>query len=185
MDSDWRVFIKLFLLLIPPTLLILNTSCTPKNIPPPEHWPLETKAINLNYKADDKLNLYGDKPHTMIMCIYQLTEPNAFNNLRKDQDGLVKLLECSRFDKSVASNNKIFVYPGDEDSVILDRGENVKYFGVVAGYYNLWSDHVSHLFVIPTKIGLDGWIIKKPVAKPAELTIQLYLGPQEILEIGE
>ncbi len=37
--------------------------------------------IQLRVKSDLQLNLYQGKPHTLILCVYQLRDPNTFNQI--------------------------------------------------------------------------------------------------------
>ena len=70
-------------------LLISACSSTPRattNIPPP--WSYEKNAINLHIKADPRLNLFNKAPHTLLLCIYHLRDPNSFNQLQDERDGL-------------------------------------------------------------------------------------------------
>jgi predicted component of type VI protein secretion system len=76
--------------------LLFFWACAAKQLPPPQ-WTYEKDAIRMHIKADDKLNLDEGEAHTLLLCAYQLSDPNTFNQLSNDQDGLYKLLECSLF----------------------------------------------------------------------------------------
>ena len=75
-------------------LVLFVCSCASQPLTPPE-WRYEQEAIDIHVKADSQLNLYEGLPHTLLMCVYQLKDPNAFNQLTEDDDGLYKLLELS------------------------------------------------------------------------------------------
>jgi predicted component of type VI protein secretion system len=119
------------------------------------------------------------------MCVYQLSDPNAFNELRMDRGGIQQLLECKRFDKSVSSTDKVIVHPGDEETIVYDRAEDARFVGVAAGYYELWPEHVTRLVVVPVKVEVTGRFIRKKTAMPDKLELGLYLGPAEIQQILE
>jgi type VI secretion system VasD/TssJ family lipoprotein len=159
-------------------------SCS-KKVTELDKWPFEARGIKISYKADLELNLYQNKPHTLFVCIYQMKDPNAFNELRLDRTGLMKLLECKRFDQGVSSSESLIVHPGDEETIVFDRAEDARFVGVVAGYYSLWPVNVTKLVLVPVKIEKSGWLIRKKVAQPGQLSLKLYFGPEEVQQILE
>ena len=179
--------IKTFsIFLLPVLLILLLSSCATKKKPDPADpslvWGFGEKAIEISYKADKNLNLYDEKPHTILMCLYQLSDPNIFNELSKSEDGLNKLLNCSRFDQSVVGFMKIIVQPGESKNLSLDRAEKAKWVGIVAGYYNLSPDMVSCLYEVPVTTEREWLVLKKPI--PGNLFIDLSLGSNKIHHSG-
>lgn len=130
------------------------------------------------------LNVFDGKPHTLVLVVYQLAGLEAFNSLAKDEDGLRKLLEGERFDPSVISADKIIVQPATKNEVFFDRFENVRWVGIVAGYYGLTPGQVNQTFKIPFTIEKKGRIWKKKIANVNQLTIDLFLGPHEFHKVG-
>ncbi|MBW2567888.1 MAG: type VI secretion lipoprotein TssJ [Deltaproteobacteria bacterium] len=143
------------------------------------------RAIKIDYKADKELNLYEGKSHTILMCLYQLSDSNIFNELSKSKDGLNKLLGCLRFDESVVGFKRIIVQPGENKTVYLDRAEKAKWVGLVAGYYDLAPGQITHLFEIPVVIKTKGLLFKKRTAEIENMSINLILGPSAIHNIGD
>ncbi|MHC4269246.1 MAG: type VI secretion system lipoprotein TssJ [Planctomycetota bacterium] len=137
------------------------------------------KSILLSVKSDLQLNLYQGKPHTLVLCVYQLRDPNSFNQIMDEDDGLSKLLDGSRFDNSVSSAKKIVVHPGIEVTEPLDRADGAKYVCVVAGYFyelqkdkdEIQKDQIVRLFPVPLSMFTK---------QPKKFDIHLLLGPQEI-----
>ena len=113
-------------------VVLLIGACASQPLPPP-NWTFEKDALEINLKADPKLNFDEGVPHTLLVCLYQLKDPNTFNQLSEDTDGIYKLLECGLFDSSVATAKRIILRPGKDDQVKLDRAEGAKYVAVVAG----------------------------------------------------
>jgi type VI secretion system VasD/TssJ family lipoprotein len=142
--------------------------------PPPPPTDYRKAAIELFLEADPKLNLYRANPHTLVVCVYELRDPNGFNQLMDDQDGLPKLLECGKFDGSVTFAKKLVLQPGQHLSEILDQAEGAKYLGLVAGYFTFGKEKPYRLYRIPAAAG----------GKPASMKIDLYLGPQTIQDMG-
>ena len=75
--------------------IFLIGSCATKTPPPIPVEPKPTyteKFISVHLKADSQLNLYGGSSHALHLCVYQLSDPNAFNQLSENEMGIGKLL---------------------------------------------------------------------------------------------
>lgn len=166
--------------------MTLLCSCTsaPAVKPPPE-WAYEKEAISVSLKGDPRLNLFQNSPHALVACLYQLRDPNSFNQFRAEPDGLTKLLECGRFDPGVATAKRLVIQPGQELNETLDRAEGARYVGFVAGYYRLDRERSARLFPIPAVEETKGYISRTKLVKPGRLDIKLLLGPQEIQDVTE
>ena len=174
---------KRFLLILMAGSLLLLTACAAKQLPPPQ-WTYEKDAIRMHVKADDKLNLDEGEAHTLLLCAYQLSDPNTFNQLSNDQDGLYKLLECSLFGSGAAASKRMIIQPGQDINLTLDRAEGARYVAVVAGYYILEKDRMVKMVDIPEFVEKKGFIKKTKTRKPAPLSIDLVLGPQQITTVS-
>lgn len=171
---------KLISLSVILSCLLVLISCAPKAVPSPL-WLYEKNAIELTFQADSLLNQYNDKAHTLQLCIYQLKDPNGFNQLVESEDGLYKLLECGMFDGTVANYRSLIVSPGERRSIMLDRAEGAKYIGIAAGYAEIQKDRITRLLEIPVVIVKEGSIFRKrKVAKPDTLKTVLRLAPHQI-----
>lgn len=162
--------------------MILIVSCTKKPDPVPS-WAFGTKGIEITYTADKLLNAYDNKPHTLLLVVYQLDNVNAFNKFSAYKKGLEKLLEAKNFDASVMGIDKAFVEPGDKKTIVLDRGENAKWVGIVAGYYDLVPGKANRTFEFSFDVHTSGWIRRKKEAQVKKMTVNLLLGPNGIQEI--
>ena len=136
--------------------------------------------INIDINADPRLNLNEGSPHTLLLCVHQLRDPNAFNRLAGDKNGIYQLLECSQFDPSVTHSKRIIVQPDQRVKYTLDRAEGTKYVAIVGGYYNVRKEAVTSLFEIPVVEKSLGTFGGTRIAGPAILDIELDLGPQAI-----
>lgn len=159
-------------------------SCASQPVRPPSEWRYEKDAVQLNLKADPQLNLYDGNPHTLLLCLYQLRDPNALNQLSEDEEGLYKLLECSSFDAAVVGSKRLIVYPGKDLTTTLDRAEGARYVAVVAGYYLVRKDGMVRLYDVPWIVEKKGLMGRTKEAKPAPLTIDLVLGSEQIQKSG-
>jgi type VI secretion system VasD/TssJ family lipoprotein len=160
-------------------LALLVWSCASKQLPPPG-LEYEEGAIKIHVKADPQLNLSDGKPHTLLVCIYQLKDPNVLNQLANDQEGLYRLLECNLFDASVAGAKKLIIQPGQDTTFNLDRAEGAKYVAVAAGYYLIQRERIVRLYEIPVVVEKKGIIKRSKRKKLGTLEIDLKLGSQQI-----
>jgi type VI secretion system VasD/TssJ family lipoprotein len=163
--------------------LLLLASCAANQLPPPQ-WTYEKEAIRMHIKADGNLNLDQGEAHTLLLCAYQLSDPNTFNQLSNDEDGLYKLLECSLFGDGAASARRMIVQPGQDIDMALDRAEGARYVAFVAGYYILEKERMVKMVTIPEFVEKKGLIKRSKTRKPAPMTIDLILGPQQITTIS-
>jgi type VI secretion system VasD/TssJ family lipoprotein len=145
-------------------------------------YPYERGAVRIHLKADPRLNLFDATPHALLLCVYYLRDPNGFNQMLDEPEGMSKLLECSRFDPSVTNTKKISIQPRGEVAELLDRPEGAKYVGLVAGYANLRKENSVRLYAVPIIEERTGWSIRKK-GRPGKLEVDLYLGPESIQEV--
>ncbi len=156
-------------------------SCASQPLPPPEYT-YGKNAVIFHVKADKNLNVYQGTPHTLLLCVYQLSDPNKFNQLLGDEDGLYKLLECQSFGQGVTNVKRFIIQPDQDMTFKLDRAEGTKYVGFVAGYSQINKDTMVRLFSIPVEIEKKGFISRSKIQKPGVLKIDLLLGSQGIEE---
>ena len=160
-------------------VVFLVWSCAAKQLAPPESV-YEKDAIKIHVKADRQLNLSEGRPHTLVVCVYQLKDPNGLNQLAGDEDGLYKLLECGLFDSTVAGAKRLIVQPGQDITFKLDRAQGARYVAVAAGYYRIEKERIVRVFEIPVVIEKKGFIKRSKLKKLGTLEIDLMLGPQQI-----
>ncbi len=160
-------------------LVCLVCSCATVSV----EWKYQEDAVDVNFKVDPKLNTYSGIPHTLYTVVYQLKDPNGYNQLVEDEDGLYKLLEGKVFDASVASSKTLIVNPGQDVAFTFNRAENAKYIAIVAGYSTMHKDIMARLIKIPVKKGIVSVFTRK--AKPGKLAINLEMGPHQIKKVKD
>ena len=149
--------------------------------PQPEEWPYKKNGIRLIFIADSKLNFSDGIAHTLHICVYQLRDPNAFNQMTSDRDGLLQLLECFLFDPGVTSFKELTVQPEQTLSVALDRAEGSKYVGIATGYDKIEKERIIIFRQIPVKVKRKGLMWWKKIAEPDDLQLKIKLGSQQIV----
>ena len=141
----------------------------------------EKDAIELHLKADKQLNYKDKKAHALVICVYQLMSPNAFNQMAGSRSGLYSLLECSVFDPAaVAVSKQIVVNPGKDMNIKLDRAEGARYVALVAGYYAIEKEKITRLYNIPEISERSGFLWLKKTTRLDKLDISLILAPRQI-----
>lgn len=144
-------------------------------------WDYEKDALELHLTADRNLNFKDKKAHALVLCVYQLRSPNAFEQLAGSRDGLYRLLECQAFDpQTVSVCKQVVAYPGKDVTVKLDRAEGARYVGIVAGYYALERGKITRIYRIPEVTERRGFLWLSKVRKPGRLSVNLVLGARNL-----
>lgn len=159
--------------------LILICSCAHQPPPLPQ-WRYAREAIHLNIRADANLNLHEGKPHTLMICIYQLRRKSSFNSLAEEIDGRYKLLECQPFDATVASVKRLIIHPGDSLDLLLDRSEGARHLAIVAGYYLLQKKRIIRLIDFPVITENHGFMGNQATTRVGRLNLSIIFGDQQI-----
>jgi len=148
-------------------------------------WTFAPGALTVNLTASPDLNTYEGYSHSVLLCIYQLDASAAFKELSANNGGLLRLLACDRFDKSVVHFERHFVSPGANVTLRLDRAEGAQFVGLVTGYYDLQPGMVTRVGQFPLKVDQQGWLFwKSDVYNPGPLTMDILLGPKSIQRMG-
>jgi hypothetical protein len=159
-------------------LAAAGTSCKKKpapapvevKLPPAPEWPFGEQGIRLRYSADPGLNQVDGAPHSAVLAVYQLADANPFLDKAKTPEGLRVLLDGKTFDPSVVSVDRLFVQPGAQDLLLLDRTQGARWLALAVGYYDLRGTLATRCLAIP----------KPRPELPTELCVELALGPTEI-----
>ncbi|MGL1932059.1 MAG: type VI secretion system lipoprotein TssJ [Desulfotalea sp.] len=162
------------------------TVTTPASSPAEMHWTYQIGAISLTLEADKKLNEYNNSPHTLLLCVYQLSDVSKFTEMTTSKSGLTSLYDCKAFDASVKKVSREFVQPDSKKTLVLDRAEGAIHLAVAAAYYDLQGDGTTRTWQVPMDISETGslWWSDKLYA-PGKLEAILLLGSNEIQKVGE
>ncbi len=149
----WLSFVIIF------TGLILAGCAHKLMAPPPADF--AQKAIELHFNASGNLNLYGGQAHALVLCIYQLSDSEVFEDNLYESMGPNRLLACNQFDSSVTGRKRVIVQPGSQKDVVLDRLQGTRYLGIIAGYYQRRGDNFFKVVPIPVAEKRAGLFKKK------------------------
>jgi len=134
-------------------------------------------AISINYSSAKKLNLYNNESHVIPLVVYQLNNINSFNDLKKDKQGIVKLLGAKKFDKSVMSVGKFFISPDETKTLSLDRATRTTWVCLVAGYFDMQPSQSTLQVQIPA---YNSWNIFKSKETQKMLQLKIYFDKSSI-----
>lgn len=134
-------------------------------------WEFAREAIHVRADAASQLNLHEGKPHTLMVCFYQLKNMTTFPSLTDEMQGRYKLLECEPFDATVASAKRLILQPGDDFTLLLDRQSGARHLAVIAGYYLLEKKRI---------IRTADFSVNQNTAAIEELNLEITFGAQQI-----
>ncbi|KAF1077355.1 type VI secretion system lipoprotein TssJ [Halodesulfovibrio sp. MK-HDV] len=167
----------------PPTLSSVLPS--PADTPAAIHWGFQKDAITLDVFTKGKLNEYNGQPHTLMICLYQLSARKGFTEYSNSVVGIEKLLTCKNFGSDVTSTKRIFIQPDGNQKIVLDRDEGTKYLGVVAGYYDIVPGLVTRIYEFPISVNKSGMLWwKKSKYSPAKFKTGILLSPNSMQTVG-
>lgn len=75
--------------------------------------------------------------------------------------------------------------PGQSATLHIDRSENTKYLGIIAGYYPFPTKQHMLLLDIPVEVTKKGWWRGKWTAALATLDAKIILGQEAIRQVQE
>lgn len=153
-----------------------------KNYPMPQvKWTFAAKAIEIRFKADATLNYYDNEAHTLAVAVYQMSDPSVYLSYGANREKLTEIMEAHRFDPSVTSFDQFFFQPGEERVIRIDRAENSRFVGIVAGYFQFDPDQVTRLFEVPVVVTPG---TQEVLAVPGTLNINIFAGRNRIQQFG-
>ncbi len=130
---------------------VVMTGCGGKGKEVP---PYVKDAIGINITAVPDLNFFNNQSHTLVLAVYELSDPNIYKQMLESSEGVVQLLEGKQFDATVLSRRRATVQPGESTSFVMDQVEGARYVAVVAGFYSMQGQsNFSRLYPIELKGG--------------------------------
>lgn len=140
-------------------------------------WSYAQQGIHLTIQADAMLNETEGQPHNLLLVVAQMADPNAFAAYARDPELLSQLLLADRAPEGILDVQRVYIEPGVEREMSIDRVQSARYVGVAAGYAQLDPTRSARLYQIGVSVERDGWIFREHTAAPEPLAIQLRLGP--------
>jgi type VI secretion system VasD/TssJ family lipoprotein len=144
-------------------------------------WDYSEKGVHVNWTASTDLNVSGGDPHSLLLTVLQMPDPNVFRQAAASSQGLSALLSAATLPTGFTSMQRIFIQPGKRGDTWLPRAEGTRYVAVIAGYYSLDTARVTRLYRVGADVDSKGWFVKTRTAEPLPLDITLELGSDGLL----
>lgn len=144
-------------------------------------WPYASNGIMIELASDIDLNFYANRAHTLVLGVIQFEDPKAFPKLLTQPADLMKSLAKGSLPAGALQLDRYVVSPDSRLLLEIDRVQDAKFVGVVAGYYQFDAARSARYFRIPLNIQSSGMISKDYKAEPAVLALRLALGSQRIV----
>lgn len=140
------------------------------------NWPYEDNAIQIDWRADARLNDADGQPHALLVLVLQMKDPNAFEAATGSAEQLARLIDASTLPPGLLASRRFYVQPGERGAMKLARVEDARYVGVVAAYFRFDAARVVRLYTIGAEIRSTGWLVKQRQAVPSPMRVGLLLG---------
>ncbi|AOJ73481.1 MULTISPECIES: type VI secretion system lipoprotein TssJ [Burkholderia] len=148
-------------------------------------WDYVPDALRIDIDASPRLNEYLNAPHTLLLTIFQTADAQAFRNLADDPDRLRATLAAGETATGFIQTTRYVVSPGARVALSIDRVQQARYFGIVAGYYDTDGPRSVRLYDVPLRVDKRGWLSPTYHASPRTLELKLRLGAQSITDARE
>ena len=144
-------------------------------------WETGKDGVLIEITSATDLNVYQNLPHTLLLTVLQMTDAAAFHKLVGDPQQLARALESGQAGTGFVQLSRYVVSPGRRTLLALDRAQQSRYVGLVAGYYQLDAQGNARLFEVPLAVSSTGWFSTTYSAEPVPLAVRLELGAQGIV----
>ncbi|MCZ2901841.1 type VI secretion system lipoprotein TssJ [Burkholderia thailandensis] len=148
-------------------------------------WDYAPDALRIDIDASPRLNEYLNAPHTLLLAVFQSADARTFRQLADDPDRLRMTLAAGGPATDFIQTTRYVVEPGARVALSIDRAQQVRYVGIVAGYYDADGPRAARLFDVPLRIDKRGWFSSTYRAAPRTLGLKLRLGAQSITDARE
>lgn len=144
-------------------------------------WPYAKDGILLEVETSADLNRHADQSHAVVLGVVQLDDEKSFPKILTDAAAVVDLLTTGKLSAGVLQMDRYVVNPGERHMVKIDRVQNARFVGLLAGYYEFEPARAARYFRIPLNVQSSGLVIKDYKAEPSVLALRLVLGSQRIV----
>jgi type VI secretion system VasD/TssJ family lipoprotein len=145
-------------------------------------WTYAGDGVQIAVKADPKLNYSNSQPHTLAMTVVQMEDPSAFAPYAASSSKMSGLLLTDAPPQGLLALNRVFITPGENQTITVPRVEKAQYVGLVTGYYHLDPARSARLYQVGVEVNSSGIMVTTRSASPEPLKIDLRLGPDGIQE---
>ena len=160
----------------------VHTEITPASkVQKKVHWTFKRNAVTLDVSADLDLNLADKRPHTLVVGVMELRDPNAFLPLVQDPDRAMETLAAGKKRTGILAMWRFIIPPGAHQLLTVDRMNHARYLGVIAGYSEYSSKQDILLRPLPVTVRRSGVIFRENHYRPAPTQVSIWLGSRHLL----
>jgi type VI secretion system VasD/TssJ family lipoprotein len=154
-------------------MLLLVTACStnPELSVEEEKWTYEVRAINLILNAVTDVNSVSGRPHSIVVGLFQMSDPNTFSGLTVTREGSVELLQKGKIDETIVDFRLLTMRPGEQKKVSVSRAEAARFIGIIAGYFKLNPKTDVKIFPIPVR-EIERGLVEKSLAATSMISDQ-------------
>jgi len=176
-------------------LISILTGCAGKPVleVAPEDWTYDDRAITLQIESPSDLNAISGRPHSLVIGLFQLNDPNTFQGLTASQAGAIDLLNKGKIDDSVSNFTRVIVQPGEAKTAVFARSQGAQFVGLIVGYFGLQPELDVKLIKVPVKaakrgavdlvLSNMGLVANEAKAIPDDLYVKISLGRDETKKV--
>jgi len=143
-------------------------------------WTWEKQAITIHVIPDRNLNLSDKRPHTLIIGIAEISDPNGFLPLLQNPDRAMETLASGKKRSGILTVRRFIISPGTSGDIVLDRMRDAVYMGIIAGYSDYSSKKDIRIRPMAVRVRRSGIIFRSNHFRPARLSVRLILGPKHL-----
>ncbi|WP_323117716.1 type VI secretion system lipoprotein TssJ [Burkholderia alba] len=177
-----RAVAALTLLIVSIALTACAAGVTEEQARADTHWDYAPDALRFDVDASPSLNTYLGAPHTLLLTIFQGADAQTFRTLADDPDRLRVALAAGVAATGFIQTTRYVVKPGARIALSIDRAQQTRYVGIVAGYYDFDGPRATRLYEVPLAVDKHGWFTSVYHAAPSVLELKLRLGAQSITD---
>lgn len=144
-------------------------------------WPYAKNGIMIELAADVDLNFHANRSHTLVLGVLQFDNEKTFPKLLTQPKELMKALSNGALPAGAVQIDRYVVSPDVRLLLEIDRVQDAKFVGILAGYYEFDTARSARYFRIPLNMQSSGIITKDYKAEPSVLALRLALGSQRIV----
>lgn len=143
-------------------------------------WTYAKQAITVHVSSGKDLNWSDKRPHTLIIGVAEVRDPNGFLPLVQNPDLAMETLASGKKPSGILAVRRFIIPPGTDADIVLDRLRHAMYLGIITGYSDYSPKKDIQLRPMPVRIKRSGIIFRSNHYRPARSSIRLVLGSRHL-----
>lgn len=145
--------------------------------------PFVAGAITININARPDMNSWDDISNSCTLVILQTRAFNTLKTVSSNHTRLKSLFQGEGAADDVLEVDRYVAMPGQTTTLHLDRSKDTRYLAIIVGYYPFPKKQHMVFFKVPVRTESSGWFSKTWKAELSQLSLQLTLGAQGIVDV--